>query len=155
MIDNNWSALTFDELNIDQLYGLLKLRVDVFVVEQNCPYSDLDGIDKQAIHVFLEHGSEVAAVSRVYQKFASQPNIVAIGRVAVAKTQRQQGLARQLMVQSMKVAEEHFPDLTQIQLSAQSHLKGFYSGLGFIVKGEEYLEDGIPHILMIRDYLVS
>ncbi|GGP68199.1 GNAT family N-acetyltransferase [Shewanella algicola] len=145
-----WLDVGFDQLNVELLYSLLQLRVDVFVVEQNCPYPELDGKDK---HVHTRHllglndQQEVVAYSRVLAPNISYPQ-ASIGRVAVAKSVRGQGVANQLMQRAIAIAKQRWPD-DHIQIGAQDYLRHFYQQLGFVVNSEVYLEDGIPHLDML------
>ncbi|MCT8985270.1 GNAT family N-acetyltransferase [Shewanella phaeophyticola] len=145
-----WLDVGFDQLNVELLYGLLQLRVDVFVVEQNCPYPELDGKDK---HVHTRHllglndQQKIVAYSRVLAPNISYPQ-ASIGRVAVTKSARGQGVANQLMQRAITIATQRWPD-DHIQIGAQDYLRHFYQQLGFVVNSEVYLEDGIPHLDML------
>jgi ElaA protein len=141
-----WSWYTFDELDTGQLYQMLALRTQVFVVEQDCPYQDMDGLDQQARHLCGMQGSQMVAYLRLLAPGVkySEP---AIGRVITRIDQRGAGLGYELMALGIQGAEVWYPG-KGIRLSAQSHLKNFYSSLGFQQTGEEYLEDNIPHIEM-------
>lgn len=143
-----WDSYCFAELNTDKLYQLLALRTQVFVVEQNCPYQDMDGLDQQAWHLCGVQGTELVAYLRLLAPGVkySEP---AIGRVIISAGQRSGGLGRELMEQGIQATERYYPG-KGIRLSAQSHLQDFYSGLGFQAEGEEYLEDNIPHVEMFR-----
>ncbi|TVZ16130.1 GNAT family N-acetyltransferase [Maribacter sp. MAR_2009_72] len=139
----------FNELNTTELYEFLKLRSEIFVVEQNCVYQDLDDKDKKALHVIGIRDNIIVAYTRIfgpgdYFKEAS------IGRVAVDKRYRRFGYGKEIMESSIKGVQEHF-NIDTIQLSAQTYLIKFYSSLGFKKVGEEYLEDDIPHIKMIMN----
>ena len=135
------------ELSAHALYALLKLRVDVFVVEQKCPYPELDGKDDVALHLMLKEGDELLAAARL---FAPHDGIPAkIGRVVVSPAHRGKKLGDALMREAIKACESRFPG-TDIFLSAQSYLKEFYKGFGFSAISGEYVEDGIPHIDMLR-----
>jgi len=145
----NWQALPYQALSRDQLYAILQARVAVFVVEQDCPYQDVDGLDDEGIHVTGSTDSgEVLAYARVLapgQRFA-EPSI---GRVLTTATGRGKGLGRALMEQSLRVTEQHFPGQA-IRISAQQHLERFYASLGFETVRGPYPEDGIPHLEMLR-----
>lgn len=130
------------------LYALLKLRVDVFVVEQNCAYPELDGKDGEALHLRLVIDGETAAYARLWRPENRPPRI---GRVIVAPGHRGKGLGETLMREAIRACEVHFPG-EPIALSAQSHLERFYRSLGFAPTSEEYVEDGIPHIDMLRPH---
>lgn len=148
-----WVDVGFSELTLEQLYGLLQLRVDVFVVEQNCPYPELDGKDKhpQTRHLLgLDELGHVVAYSRVLAPSLSYPQ-ASIGRVAVAKVIRGQGIANQLMQRAISIAKRHWPN-DNIQIGAQDYLRQFYQQHGFVVNSEVYLEDGIEHLDMLLIY---
>ena len=136
---------SFNQLSSDELYQILKLRIDVFCVEQDCPYPDLDNLDQQAWHVFTtaEDGS-VMAYARVLAPGVSYPEDASIGRVATAKHARAQKLGVQLMQTAMQFCQKQYPK-HGISLSAQSYLHRFYHNLGFVNTGKYYLEDDIPH----------
>jgi ElaA protein len=139
-------AAGFAELSSFTLYALLKLRVDVFVVEQRCPYPELDGrdVEPDAVHLWIEDGSPLA-----YLRILRDPDGSArIGRVCVAGSARGGGHAQQLV----RAALDQIGDRPAV-LDAQSHLVGFYSRFGFEVTGPEYVEDGIPHVPMARPAL--
>jgi predicted GNAT family N-acyltransferase len=134
----------FADLTPHEVYGLCRLRVDVFVVEQRCPYPELDGRDTEAgtEHLWFEEDGEVLATIRVLDDGATR----AIGRVATAPGQRGRGLAARLVQEG--IARWGGRPLT---LGAQAHLQGWYERLGFRPSGPEYVEDGIPHVPMRRD----
>ena len=135
-----------DAFSAVELYALLRLRVDVFVVEQECAYPELDGKDEAALHLRLLMDGETAAYARLWQPADKPPRI---GRVLVSPTHRGTRLGEALMREAIKACEIHFPG-SPIALSAQSHLEGFYRSLGFSPTSGEYVEDGIPHIDMLR-----
>lgn len=145
----NWFLRTFDELSLRQLYRIMKLRQEVFVVEQNCPYLDADGEDEHAEHLFARSDNgEMVAYARLYKANASQ-SYSRIGRVLTAKSVRRTGVGRELMKRAIDYLEqrtEHGP----IRVGAQVYLLQFYQEFGFKPIGDEYLEDGIPHIDMER-----
>ena len=129
-----------------ELYALLKLRVDVFVVEQACAYPELDGEDADALHLRLLVGAETAAYARLLPATDAGPRI---GRVLVSPAHRGKRLGEAVMREAIRACEAHFPG-QPISLSAQSHLERFYCSLGFAPTSAEYVEDGIPHIDMQR-----
>jgi len=140
-----WFDLNIDELTAIQLHDYLRLRVDVFIVEQNCVYPELDGQDAlvDTRHVFAIDGSSKAiAAARVLAATDSLP--VRIGRVVVDPDHRGTGLSKELMDRVMQICTRLYPDQI-IELSAQVGVDGFYAGYGFKVVSEDYLEDGIPH----------
>lgn len=136
----------FDELTLGQLYQVLQLRSEVFVVEQNCVYQDIDGKDQKALHVIGIKDSTIIAYTRLFQPHDYFQN-ASIGRVVLRKDQRAFGYGHQLMDFSIKCINECYQQ-TEITISAQLYLKAFYESHGFYQIGEEYLEDGIPHIRM-------
>ena len=140
----------YEELTVDELYEILRLRAEVFVVEQNCVYQDLDGKDKKAYHVFLKRDGEVVACLRVLPKGVSYPDAESIGRI-VSKIHKS-GLGKIVVAEGIKVAREKF-GAKRLLISAQVQAQGFYEKQGFsVVTGETYLEDDIPHTLMQYAY---
>jgi ElaA protein len=144
-----WRLLKFEEFDINLLYEVLKLRVDVFVVEQNCAYPDLDTYDHQSLHLLCIEKEEVIAYCRVLPP-GEKYDVCSIGRVIVKEKARGTGIAGQLMVKAIEEAENAW-NIKTIQLSAQSHLQKFYGSLGFITTSDVYDEDGILHVNMIRN----
>ena len=134
----------FKELTLHELYSFLKLRVDIFVVEQNCPYPELDGADEKAIHLYIKEDDAVIAYLRI---IPSKTGTARIGRVVTKIEHRGKGLSSQLMKRAMEYIREHYPEDTMI-LSAQEHLQDYYGSFGFKPVSEVYLEDGIPHVDM-------
>ena len=134
----------FKELTLHELYSFLKLRVDIFVEEQNCPYPELDGADEKAIHLYIKEDDGVIAYLRI---IPSKTGTARIGRVVTKIEHRGKGLSSQLMKRAMEYIREHYPEDTMI-LSAQEHLKEYYGSFGFKAVSEVYLEDGIPHVDM-------
>lgn len=137
----------FEELSIDELYELLKIRVNVFVVEQKCPYPEVDDRDKHAYHVYIQEGGEVKAYLRVLEAGVSFDE-VSIGRVLT--TERGKGYANILLKEGINVAREKL-NADKIKIEAQTYAKRMYEKFGFKVVSDEFLEDGIPHVQMILD----
>lgn len=137
----------FEELTTEELYEILKVRAEVFIVEQNCVYQDIDGKDKHAYHVFLKDDTGIQAYLRVIEKGVSFKE-VSIGRVLTLK--RGIGLGRQILLEGIKVAKEKL-NADSIRIEAQTYAKGFYEQAGFRQVSEEFLEDGIPHIQMLLE----
>ena len=135
---------TFQELTTDELYELLRVRSDVFVVEQNCVYQDLDYDDQKAIHLWLTVDDKVVALTRVCPADTHMKEI-SIGRVI--STERGKGYGKQIMLHAIEAAIEHF-DAKLIDIEAQEYAKGFYEGVGFKQSSEKFMLDGIPHIKM-------
>ncbi|MBP5968840.1 MULTISPECIES: GNAT family N-acetyltransferase [Pseudomonas] len=146
----DWVCKHHSDLGKEQLYALLKLRSEVFVVEQKCAYPDLDGQDLEGdtYHLMGWEDDQLKAYLRLLDP-QSQGGDVVIGRVITAPQARGQGVGHEMMEQALKQAEKHWPQVP-IYLSAQAHLQGYYGKYGFVVAGEEYLEDGIAHIGMRR-----
>ena len=140
---------TFSELTTKELYQILQLRSEVFVVEQNCIYQDIDGKDEKAIHIIGVVQNKIVAYTRCF-KPDEYFKEASIGRVVVKKNERKLKRGNQIMIHSVKTIEKLFQTKTII-ISAQSHLKFFYNNFGFYSVGNEYLEDGIPHIEMIKN----
>ena len=138
----------FNELSASELYQLLQLRSEVFVVEQNCVYQDIDGKDEKALHLLGEIDNKVVAYSRIFKPKDYFEN-ASIGRVAIAEKFRAQKWGHQLMQEAISGIENNF-GIQSITISAQLYLKKFYESHGFVQIGETYLEDGIPHIEMLR-----
>jgi ElaA protein len=135
---------TFKELTTDELYELLRVRSEVFVVEQNCVYQDLDGDDQPSIHLWLTVGDKTVAVARVCPA-GTHMQQVSIGRVIT--TERGKGYGKQIMLHAIDAAIEHF-GATTIDIEAQEYAKGFYESVGFKQSSEPFILDGIPHIKM-------
>ena len=144
-----WTTKPFDSLTLAELYALLQLRSEVFVVEQTCAFQDIDGQDHAATHLLghTETG-ELAAYTRLFNAGISYPE-ASIGRVVTSPKFRRYGLGRELLRQSIAAIATLFGE-QPIQIGAQLYLKEFYESFGFRQHGEGYLEDGIPHIHMIR-----
>ena len=143
-----WQALKFSDLDKSQVYSILELRQKVFVVEQNCAYQDLDGLDQVASHVTCIQKSQIIAYARGLPP-AKDSSYSTLGRIVVAVEKRGAGLGRELIKRSIENNLLEWPN-RMIRISAQSYLIDFYKDLGFEVKGSEYLEDGIPHTQMIQ-----
>ena len=139
----------FKDLTSQELYDILQLRSEVFVVEQDCVYQDIDNKDQKALHVIGYKNNRVVAYTRIF-KPGDYFALASIGRVVVSKIERENKYGYDIMEASINVIKELFKENT-IKISAQCYLKKFYSNLGFKQLGEEYLEDGIPHIAMIKE----
>lgn len=144
----HWQLVPFTQLTTQQLYQLLQLRVDVFVVEQTCPYPELDGKDclPQVHHLLGYKEDELIACARLLPEGVSYPS-VSIGRVATKQTHRGGGLGHQLIQQALAGCERLWPQ-SDIEIGAQEHLADFYAQHGFVATSAMYLEDDIPHIDM-------
>ncbi len=137
----------FEELSTIELYKILRLRAEVFVVEQDCVYQDIDDKDQIGLHLMGYKNDELIAYARIFDK-KLYFEVPSIGRVVVAQDQRKYGYGHDLIRESIKTIENFFKT-REIKISAQTYLKKFYNTHGFIEVGEEYLEDGIPHIHMV------
>ncbi|WP_299059247.1 GNAT family N-acetyltransferase [uncultured Polaribacter sp.] len=140
---------SFFELTTLELYNILQLRSEVFVVEQDCVYQDIDFKDQKALHVFGVKNDKIIAYTRIF-KPADYFEKASIGRVVVVASERKYGLGNDLMIASIHAVKTHFK-VDKITVSAQKYLKKFYETHQFIQVGAEYLEDGIPHIRMHRN----
>lgn len=141
-----WKIKRFEALSVTELYDLMQLRAEVFVVEQNCVYQDIDGKDQKALHLIGEDNGKVVAYARLF-KPKDYFDESSIGRVVVKSTYRDKKLGHILMQEAVQAIKKHFNE-TKITISAQLYLKKFYESHGFIQTSETYLEDDIPHIQM-------
>ncbi len=149
-----WTCKPFKDLTNEELYEIFRLRLSVFVVEQNCPYQDADGKDLKALHVIgslpsstSSRGGELIAYARILPANISYKE-VSIGRVITSKEARRTGAGKILMEKSMEFIKKEFGKVP-IRIGAQLYLQKFYEGFGFKREGAEYMEDGIPHIIML------
>ena len=134
----------FDQLTVDELYELLRIRSEVFVVEQNCVYQDMDGDDPTAVHLWLTEGGKVVALCRVCPA-GTHMREVSVGRVIT--TERGKGYGKRIMLEGIAAAREHF-HAKVIEIEAQEYAKGFYEQVGFRQSSDPFMLDGIPHIRM-------
>lgn len=148
MINAEWKIKTFSELTTPELYEIIKARVNVFVVEQDCPYPDLDDNDQKAIHLWAENNGEVLAYCRIFDKGIKYPE-TSIGRVVTTENGRGTGLGKQLIKYALEIIENRL-GTSEVRISAQDYLLKFYSDFGFQDTGKKYLEDNIPHTEMFR-----
>ncbi|CAL1521636.1 GNAT family N-acetyltransferase [Chitinophaga sp. MM2321] len=145
----NWEIKSFGELTTQELYAILHLRNEVFVVEQRCLYQDIDYADQQALHVMgRDANGQLLAYTRVFAPGIRFPES-SIGRVVTSQLARGTGAGRELMKKSIATVQEHYGK-GAIKIGAQQYLQRFYTSLGFEQTSDTYLEDGIPHIEMIR-----
>ena len=143
----HWSVFGFSELGTKLLYHVLRLRVDVFVVEQNCPYPEVDGRDPDALHLVGQQADgTVAAYARIIPPQAD--GVPHIGRVVVAKEHRGIGLGKRVMQEAFQVLRERYGS-RRSAIAAQTYLQQFYMGLGYVRTGDDYLWDGIQHVDMV------
>jgi ElaA protein len=144
----SWVLKKFDELSPHELYAILQLRNEVFAVEQNCVYPDLDNKDQAAYHLMGWNNDQLIAYTRIIPPGAAHPE-PSIGRVVTSRSVRGRGIGRQLMERSI----EHIYNIygkTPVRIGAQLYLERFYTSLGFLPAGDIYLEDGIEHVEMVR-----
>ncbi len=142
----SWYHYKFEDLTTDELYEVLKLRVEVFVVEQNCPYPEIDGLDQQSVHLLYKENGKMLAYARLVPEGAKY-DVPSIGRVIVREEARGKGLAKQLMEKSIAYITDEW-QATAIKLQGQVYLKEFYRSFGFDAISDPYDEDGIPHLDM-------
>ncbi|NWB93332.1 GNAT family N-acetyltransferase [Pseudomonas agarici] len=144
----DWICKHHSDLGKEQLYAVLRLRTEVFVVEQKCPYQEVDGLDLEGdtCHLMGWQDDRLTAYLRLLDPPSPSGDVV-IGRVVIAPQARGLGLGHELMTQALKHAAKRWPE-QPIYLSAQAHLQDYYARYGFAVVGEAYLEDDIPHIGM-------
>ncbi|MGO4289629.1 GNAT family N-acetyltransferase [Chitinophaga sp. RAB17] len=144
-----WKIKSFEELTVAELYAILRLRSEVFIIEQNCAYQDLDNSDQKALHLMgTDDSGQLLAYTRIFApgiKFTE----ASIGRVVTSPLARGQGAGRELMERSILELQQHYGKIP-IKIGAQQYLQRFYTSLGFEQTSDTYLEDGIPHIEMLR-----
>lgn len=145
----HWKIKSFEDLSVHELYDILRLRSEIFVVEQNCVYLDLDGKDKKGLHLLGEFEGKIVAYSRLFKPGISFDN-ASIGRVVVDAHYRDRKWGHNLMREAIAGIQLHFGE-NKITIGAQLYLKKFYESHGFIQTSEMYLEDDIPHIEMKRE----
>ncbi|GAA0227382.1 GNAT family N-acetyltransferase [Metaclostridioides mangenotii] len=142
----NFQIKKFEDLTADEIYEILRIRSEVFVVEQNCAFQDCDNDDQNSYHIFTAENDRIVSYLRVLKKGISY-NEISIGRVLVAKDHRDKGVAKELLIKAIEFIENTLNEC-EIRISAQEYLKEFYSSLGFEISSDMYLEDEIPHIEM-------
>ena len=143
----NFEIKKFKELKSEEIYEILKIRNEVFIVEQHCAYLDCDGKDIEAYHIFLEDNKEIVACLRILKKGVSYDE-VSIGRVLVHKNYRRKGIAEEMMKKAINFIEDSLNE-REIRIEAQAYLVNFYKNFGFEEVSDMYLEDDIPHIEML------
>jgi ElaA protein len=145
----HWITKPFEALTLAELYALLQLRSEVFVVEQTCAFQDIDGQDQAALHLLgTTEAGELVAYARLFEAGRSYDQ-ASIGRVVTSPRHRGHGLGRQLLHEAIAQCEAQFGQ-QPIKIGAQQYLLDFYQSFGFVVEGKGYLEDGIPHVHMVR-----
>lgn len=145
-----WKIIPFDLLSVHELYEILRLRSEIFVVEQNCVYLDLDGKDQKALHLFGTFEGKIVAHARLFKPGISFVH-ASIGRVTVEAKHREKKWGHELMRQAIAGILDHYGE-TEITIGAQLYLKKFYESHGFVQTSEMYLEDDIPHIQMEKSH---
>ncbi|AFK04826.1 GCN5-related N-acetyltransferase [Emticicia oligotrophica DSM 17448] len=146
----NIKCIPFYELSLDELYEIMVLRQEIFIVEQNCPFVDADGKDQLAWHLMIrDENNKLAAYTRLFDKNVYYEGYTSIGRVVTSAHARGSGIGKFLMKNSIEKTIELFGN-EAIKIGAQSYLIKFYQSLGFELTGNDYIEDGIPHTYMIR-----
>ncbi len=148
----SWQWSSFEDLSRDDLYAIIERRQEVFIIEQQCIYPDIDGIDRKAFHLLgwgeRDGGRQLLAYLRCVFPGVKYPE-VSLGRVLTAPIARGTGIGRELLAEGIRHAEQQFPGL-RIRISAQLYLEEFYRSFGFVSTSEPYDEDGIPHVEMLR-----
>lgn len=139
----------FNELTVGELYEILELRINIFVVEQDCPYTEIDGKDKQAMHLFIRKDHKIIAYLRILQKGVSFEEM-SFGRVVVDQQYRGKGLAKILLIRAIRFVAEETQE-KKVRIEAQSYARRLYERVGFKQVSEEFIMDGIPHIEMLLD----
>ena len=148
MIELSWQCKEFPELSNDELYTILRLRAEVFIVEQECIYQDIDNSDQVAVHVMGSQAGELVCYSRLLPPGAKYQT-ASIGRVVTSHSARRGGHGKDLMARSIAYCDEMWPG-KGLTISAQQYLETFYQGMGFVTASAPYLEDGIAHVKMTR-----
>lgn len=145
----NWTLKKFNELTPSELYSIMQLRNEVFVVEQNCVYQDADDKDEQSFHLCGWANDTLAAYSRILPLGLAYPTYASIGRVVSSLKYRGTGIGKALVKQAIEQTYSLYPNIIEIKIGAQLYLKEFYQSFGFEQCGADYLEDNIPHIPML------
>ncbi len=144
----DWQIKHYRDLTLNEFHDIIALRLNAFVVEQNCPYLDLDGKDKKAYHLICRDGKgDIVATARILPPGIAYSN-VAVGRVVTSESIRGNGVGHELMEKAMDFCLLEFGN-EPIRISAQKHLENYYGKHKFLTTGKEYLEDGIPHVEML------
>ena len=142
-------CMPFDELSLNELYNIMRFRQEIFVVEQNCPFADADGKDQVAWHfMVLDEKHHLVAYTRLFGKNGYYENYTSIGRVATSPKVRGGGVGKFLFQKSIEKTIEIFGN-EPIKIGAQRYLEKFYQSFGFVLTGNDYMEDGIEHTIMI------
>src|ERR1043165_6941410 len=145
-----WKCKPFEALSPHELYAIMRLRNEVFVVEQNCVFQDADDKDQKCFHLYGYHDDKLVAYARLVPAGISYPKYISIGRVITSPTHRKGGIGKALMEQAVEYCYRLF-NKQSIKIGAQFHLKKFYESFGFMQSSDVYVEDGIPHIEMVKE----
>ena len=143
-----WLVKSFDTLTSQELYEILALRSEIFIVEQNVPYQDLDGKDLDAIHIFAKDNGTVVAAIRILKPGVSYPE-ASFGRVVVKESYRGKKMSSIMIQKGLELMETKW-NVKQVRISAQAYLQKYYATFGFEVQSEIYIEDQLPHIEMAK-----
>ncbi|KKB74672.1 MULTISPECIES: GNAT family N-acetyltransferase [Bacillus] len=146
----DWKLKSFEELSKEELYQIVKLRIDVFIVEQDCPYHELDDMDQKAHHLYLAEGSAILAYCRLFRS-GEVYDEASIGRVIVRSRDRGKGHAKALLDKALSFLENEWKEKA-VKIKGQDYLRSFYGSFGFKEVSEVYLEDGIPHVDMVKSF---
>jgi ElaA protein len=144
-----WLLQSYNQVSLDDFYAIMRLRQEVFIVEQNCPYLDADGKDIYCHHLMGFVNDDLAAYARLLPPGISYPE-ASIGRVVTSPKYRGKNYGKQLMQEAIEASNKLYGEVP-IRIGAQQYLKKFYEGFGFVDMNEPYLEDGIPHLIMLRN----
>lgn len=148
-MEKKWTIKQFDQLTLDELYEIMRARIDVFVIDQDCNYQDADRKDKKVYHLYREKDGEIIAYMRILPCGVSYPE-VSFGRVLVRREYRNRGIAREMLKEALRFTREELKQ-SQVRIEAQSYLQRFYESLGFVVTSEPFDDEGIEHIEMFYD----
>lgn len=149
MLTINWSIKKFEELTIHELYSILQLREEVFVIEQECFYTDMDDKDQTCIHIMGYHNGKIVAYARIFPPQTKYEHMASFGRVLVAKSARGTGSGKELIANIINYISKEY-DTSSFKISAQFYLTKFYEEFGFTAIGKTYLDAGVEHIDMIK-----
>ncbi len=138
-----WKIVPFAQLSTDELYDMMKLRFDIFVLEQRCFYQEFDGRDKAGAHLILKDEEKIVGTARILE----EPDRIYMGRIVLLPEYRSKGLGKEMLERVFVYIREHFPE-KEVELQAQTYLRGFYESLGFETTSPYYMDEGIEHVDM-------
>ncbi len=147
--DTRWQWKPYADLSMPEAVAIFRLRQDVFIVEQDCPFHDIDGEDDDALHLMGWQGDQLVATLRLFPFYEKYQGRTSVGRICSAESVRGSGIGRQLVQTALDHIDEHYPE-QETEIGAQLYLKRFYESFGFVQSSDVYDEDGIDHIHMIR-----